>query len=451
MDLRLLKKIYKDKALIWGFLFLSWSFVSGPITSILVLILLSPEVQGYYFLFIQLSILAQLGDMGLNVVLYFMIARSYGKIKKNILFYHDYENKNSIELVSIMKFVYRYSIIIPFLIFPIIYFIGIEIFSQRNSSVSNFGTAWLILCLAMSIDISTTFFSTQIEAFNKIKLSNQLKLLKVVIRSISLWIFLYIGLNLESIGYSILISVLTFSILYLIIFRNLVLGVLKSNIKKSITWSRDIWPLQWKTSLSFLFGAIILYNSSIAAAFYFLGAVQAGMFGISLAIIEAIIAVCTLMFNVIQPKIAYLINDNKYSEIKEILLNRVIYAILLTIILGGIFYISMIFLEIYLPHYYKRFLPKEYLYLLILSGILRHIVCAISIFIRAHKSEFLMPAFISAGVSVIVLNLILIPNYGLYGVCLTYFLVKLIFHLPPCIYLLIKFLQKNKIFFTRIN
>jgi len=428
MDLRLLKKIYKDKALIWGFLFLSWSFVSGPITSILVLILLSPEVQGYYFLFIQLSILAQLGDMGLNVVLYFMIARSYGKIKKNILFYHDYENKNSIELVSIMKFVYRYSIIIPFLIFPIIYFIGIEIFSQRNSSVSNFGTAWLILCLAMSIDISTTFFSTQIEAFNKIKLSNQLKLLKVVIRSISLWIFLYIGLNLESIGYSILISVLTFSILYLIIFRNLVLGVLKSNIKKSITWSRDIWPLQWKTSLSFLFGAIILYNSSIAAAFYFLGAVQAGMFGISLAIIEAIIAVCTLMFNVIQPKIAYLINDNKYSEIKEILLNRVIYAILLTIILGGIFYISMIFLEIYLPHYYKRFLPKEYLYLLILSGILRHIVCAISIFIRAHKSEFLMPAFISAGVSVIVLNLILIPNYGLYGVCLTYFLVKLIFH-----------------------
>ena len=85
------------------------------------------------------------------------------------------------------------------------------------------------------------------------------------------------------------------------------------------------------------------------------------MFGISLAIIEAIIAVCTLMFNVIQPKIAYLINDNKYLEIKEILLNRLIYAILLTIILGGIFYISMIFLEIYLPHYYKNFFKRIYI------------------------------------------------------------------------------------------
>ena len=87
-----------------------------------------------------------------------MIARSYGKIKKNSLFYHDYENKNSIELVSINLFIdtpylYHFN-------FPIIYFIGIEIFSQRNSSVSNFGTAWLILCLAMSIDISTTFFHT---------------------------------------------------------------------------------------------------------------------------------------------------------------------------------------------------------------------------------------------------------------------------------------------------
>ena len=69
-------------------------------------------------------------------------------------------------------------------------------------------------------------------------------------------IFIY-WFKFRSIGYSILLSVITFSILYLMIFRNLVLGFFKSNIKKSITWSKDIWPLQWKTTKLFFW----CYNS----------------------------------------------------------------------------------------------------------------------------------------------------------------------------------------------
>jgi O-antigen/teichoic acid export membrane protein len=449
MKFELLKKFHLDSSLIWGFLFLSWSFISGPLTSIIILIILSPEVQGYYYLFLQLSVLAQIGDMGLNVILFFMIARSYGKIKNKLNFYKQTSSPSSVELTSLLKFVYKYSVVIPIIILPIIYFLGVAIISNQGHGDMDIRLPWMILCIAMSLDIASTFLTTQIESFNQIALSNKLKLLKVFLRSLILWALLLLGFNLESIGYSILISVIVFLTLYLLNFKNLIFGVIKSKIKPSIIWSKHIWPLQWKTALSFFFGALILYNSSIIAVFYFLGAAEAGKFGISLAIIEAIIAVATLLFNIIQPKIAFLINDLNYQQVKKILLTRLTYAIIITITLGFLFYLCMILIEIYFPKYYLRFLPKEYIYLLILAGVIRHLVCAISIFVRAHKSEDLMPAFVVAGLSTIALNIILIPKYGLLGASLTYLVVKLIFHFPLCLFILRKFLHKNNFNFQK--
>lgn len=408
---------------------------------------MSPEFQGYFYLFIQLSLLAQMGDMGLHAILYFMIARLYGKLKNKSVLYQNQALTKNYKVLNVIKFLYNYSIIVPIFLFPLLYFFGMYFFFKSDEQNNEIQFAWLLLCFAVSIEISTIFLNAQVESFDKITLSNKIKFTRVFFRSIILWLFLYFGFGLKSIAYSTIASVAIFFILYFYNFKNLIVISYKSKTKNPVKWSKDIWPLQWKIGLSMFFGAHILYISPLLMTSYFLGVIETGKLGISLAIIEAVIAVSNLFLNVVQPKITYLIVEKKYIEVKKILLRRTFYSILTTVFGGACFYILMLVVESYYPKFYVRFMPLEYIYILIIAGILRHFVGVLNIFVRAHKSEYLMLSFVLAGLGCILLNIILIPKYGLLGVCLSYLLVKLIFHLPFCVYLFRNFLIKNKISF----
>ena len=356
-------------------------------------------------------------------------------------------DKHILELKKIVKVVYKYSIIVPFIMFPVIYFVGIKVISGREVADIDVIFPWLILCVAMCFEVVTVFLNAQIEAFNLIALANKLKLLRAIVRSFSLWCRIYFSFNLTSIGFSIIASAILFLFFYLTFFKKLIVSVFASELNSSFSWSKDIWPLQWKTSISTFFGALILYNSSISIVFYILGPIEAGKFGITLAMIEIIIAFSLLCLNVVQPQIAYLLNKSFYSKIKQILQLRLIYSISITIFLGFLLYLVMILVEIYFPEYYPRFLKKELIPVLIFAGILRHPISTMAIFIRAHKSEYLMPAQMVAGIGFLILGITLTYNFGLVGTCMAYLLVKLIFHLPLSLYLFKNFIDIKNINF----
>ncbi len=440
-----LKSMWLDKSIMWGLFFLCWSFLAGPITSLIILIYFDAEFQGYFYTIVQLALLVQLGDMGLNTILLFLISRAYSKINKNKDVYKNLQKNNSSKTLALVKLLYVYSLKIPFIIFPIIFLIGLLYFDNSNKDLNYLLYTWLFLCIAVSIDLVTVFLIAKMEALDNVALSNKLKFIKVFVRSISLWFFLALGFKLDSIAFSTLISVLIFLFLYLKYYKNFFLETWNRKKLDKIKWRKEIWPLQWRMAITWIFGAYILYNSNLIAVFYFLGPVDAGKFGIIFTICEAIFAVSYLWVQTSTPKITYLIAVKKFIEAKNMLVKKAIFAIAMTMFLGILLFIFLCFIKFYFPIYYERLLPVEFLPFLIFAGVFRHLIQSLTVFVRANKKEDLMLSYLMAGVLTIVLNWILIPTHGLFGVCISIFIVTMFIHLPTTVILFNLFIKKNKI------
>lgn len=440
-----MKLLKIDSTIFWGILNKCWGFISGPITTVIIIFYLTPEFQGYFYTFIQVAAISHLSDMGLNTIFLFIISKKYSLFHKSNASFSDQASSETTDLKSVLSLMYKYLLIVPFIIFPIVYFFGLYFFNAKDSFVIDWQFAWLVLSFVISIDVSSLFLIAHLEAFNKVKLSNQIKLIKSVVTSVSLWTLLMNNYGLLSIGYAVALGLIFFVLIYIYVFRKIILFTLVNRASSTINWREDIWPFQWKMAVTWIFGSYLLYNSNIIIVFYYLGPLKAGMFGLTFAVSELILTASHIWIEVITPKITYLVTEKKYDQARKLLTLRLIQTVVVTLILGIIFYLGLYIIKINYDFVYERFMPLYSIPLILIAGIIRHIIHAQTIFIRSHQKEDMMLSYVCAGVSSIIFTIALVPFLGLLGVCIAILMTRALVHLPTSTYTYYKFLQKNNI------
>ncbi len=201
---------------------------------------------------------------------------------------------------------------------------------------------------------------------------------------------------------------------------------------------KEVWPFQWRIALSWLCGYFIfqLFNPVL---FAYRGAVEAGQMGMSLTIMNALIAIAISWVNTKAAPFGAMIARKEYAELDRTFFTAVRQSLLVCTVCILLTWVAIIYLNwIHFPLVRRVLAPLPFGLLLLLVP-MNVLVFAQATYLRAHKQEkFLLNSVLGAiltGSSTFFLG----RSYGAIGVVIGSVLIGALIGVPLGTYTFIKY------------
>jgi hypothetical protein len=314
---------------------------------------------------------------------------------------------------------------------------GLIFFSSSQSTVANFHwkLPWVLAVIVTAINLVIIPFFAVIMGSGEVVTVNHREMLGSMIGSCISWVVILLQGGLYSIVAVGLGNVLI-SGGYLLRQKPLLLKTAwraiihsdKSVYDDTISWRREIWPLQWKIGLSWVSGYFIfqLFNPVL---FYYHGAVVAGQMGMTLTASNALLALSLNWMNVKAPELGKLIALRDWLNLDKVF-NKAFYQSLSVVTLGAVIGSLLIW---YFQIYYEigsRFIPAKYATVLFFTVGATLTINNFAVYLRAHKQEPFFWLSILAAILQGTATLFLGKNYGVSGITASFLLVNLFIIMP---------------------
>lgn len=408
-----------------------WSAIAGIITLYLLASILTPVEQGFYFALVALSQMGPLLDLGMQTLILQLVSHEQARVNLLSGGYISGANNSVGRVLSAA----RYSMF-WYLIGSVVYFPGLVIFGYWTFEESNQNIAWQLPWLSLIFLLVTDQLLNSIflvlEGLNDLFFIHAARFIRALIFPVVIWICLLFSMGLWAIPLSFLICQIL-SLLLLIFFRKKFTAQIMLGIKKTtqarLSWRLDIFPLQWRLALSSIAG-VITYNLMTPLAFKFGGALEAGKFGLSWAIAEAIFGIAILAISLKFPEMGGLASRSKWTELNKLSKSSGITAIAISV-LGVLAFLGIVALLDYFKNPYSiRVLGGLSLILLMASVILKTYNSILIFYLRAHKKEPIFGLAMIATTGSIFLYYFGASTAGVYGLILAYFAINLLYWAP---------------------
>ena len=128
-----------------------WRLISGPITLLLITLFLSPEQQGYWYLFGSLSALSIFADLGFSNIILQFSAHEYAFLHFTEEGLLGGEKLYLQRLGSFFRFTFRWISTICAVVFPVIFIIGI-VFFIRDRVLDIYFFPWILYAIGSLIN-----------------------------------------------------------------------------------------------------------------------------------------------------------------------------------------------------------------------------------------------------------------------------------------------------------
>ena len=164
-----------------------------------------------------------------------------------------------------------------------------------------------------------------------------------------------------------------------------------------IDWWRDVWPFQWKVSLSYLSGIFIFYFA-VPSVYRICGAVEAGRFGLSSTALRAVSAIAIANVTSKAQILGSLIASGRRADLDQ-RFNAAFRRSMLIGLLGMVAVVAGFRLvPAFLPQWGGKVLAIVPLTVLAAAMMCQHATNCIATYLRAHREEpLLAPSLIGAG------------------------------------------------------
>ena len=230
---------YKD--IFSTFLNLFWHLISGPIMLLLIPFYLTPEQQGYWYLFGSIAALSTFADLGFsNIVLQFS-AHEYAFLEINNEGYLLGTESNLKKISSFFKFVIIWLRNICSVAFPVIVCVGV-IFLARDKVLSIYLLPWLIYALGSLINFFNNTILSFLEGMNQISKIQKTKFIVAFFNTLIIAAGLLLQINIYSLSFGMLLSS---SFMFFTIFKTygkIVKQMWKESKTFSYPWKKEILP-----------------------------------------------------------------------------------------------------------------------------------------------------------------------------------------------------------------
>ncbi|MDY3520349.1 polysaccharide biosynthesis protein [Riemerella anatipestifer] len=382
---------------------------------------LSKIEQGYFYTFSSLVAIQVFFELGFTGIVTQYVAHefAYLRIGKDFKIEGDLQYKS--RLSSLFRFCVKWYVIISLLLFCLLLIIGNVFFSKYGGeSTVQWSFPWMLLALATSINLFFSPLLSFMEGINLIKYVAQIRLIQKSVQLFILFALLMMGCKLYSVAISLMISSLIFPFLFFLSKnKNIFLALWKERGEWSVSYKREIFPLQWKIALSWISGYFVyqLFNPVVFATS---GAVVAGQMGVTIAVLGGVSTIFMSWMNTKVPMFSSFIAKREYKMLDIAFKKNLIQTLVATLVGLLMVVIAVTFLRYFKISYANRFLSMELFVLLSIATFFNQVVSSLALYLRCHKKEPLLIYSIVLGILTGGGTLFFGNKYGVDGVVISY-------------------------------
>lgn len=416
-----------DRAVFYAITGKIWSMGAGLVTSVLIATFFSAEIQGYYYTFVSVLALQVFAELGLGVVISAYASHEWAKLSLNTLGQVVGDENVKSRLTSLGRFALKWYLVAGVIVTIGLILGGYIFFGSTNwNHVSVWGAPWIVLCVVTGINLSCMPVWALLEGCNQVTNVYYYRFIQSVATGLVAWVAIYLGAKLwvaSIVGLTIImVMMLTVGCKY----RTFIREIMFSHANGSrLNWRKDILPMQWRISLSWLSG-YFTFSLFTPVLFHYQGAVIAGQMGMTWSFMVALTSVASSWVAPKAPEFAILIAQRKYAELDQKFWR-------LTAIVAGVTSLGAltIWLLVYAlgvlhhPYALRLLSPITTGYLLI-ATVLVATSLPMSTYLRAHKVEPLLGLSIISGVVNGIVIFLMGKYYSADGMAIGYLVVTII-------------------------
>lgn len=417
-----------------------FSFAATPVTLFLIATYFSPSEQGYYYTFSSLMGLSIFFELGLGVVITQFASHEYVNLKWTESGSLEGDVASLSRFISLLRKSLKWYAVITSLFIAVVIPVGLKFFGSKPESVTvNYILPWIMLILFFGLNTTFIPLFSILEGCGKVAHVQQLRVIQVVSGVLCSWTI--IVLKGKLFAPSVEFVAYWFVILGWLIYnyKGLILQLLhyESDPNYCISWSKEVFPMQWRVAVSWI-SAYFMNYLFIPILFAYKGSVEAGKMGMSMKFSSLVFLLSMAWINTRVPYYGALIKQKKYKELDALALRSTLQAVFVGVLFSAAIVAGIMIINKYTGKYVNRILPEYIIGILCFASIVSVINTSIAGYLRAHKQEPLMAINIILAV-VIALSTFITGKYSNANIMvIAYTLVQIFIALPTFAYIFIK-------------
>jgi hypothetical protein len=426
-----LKLLEVDRPIIYGLVGRIWSFLSAPVTVILITTRFTRELQGYYYTFNSLLGLQVFVELGLSTVLVQFASHEWSRLKWDPETGLSGDADALSRLVSLGRVAMRWFAIAAAIIAVGLGSGGYLFFSQTPSHGITWAAPWFALCVACAANLCLTPVFALLEGCNQVSSVYGYRSVQAVVSSIAIWSAIFFGAGLWAapvcLGAAFVWAV-AFLWRYRLFLKPFLVGVSPSG--RRIHWRSEMLPMQWRVAVSYLSG-YFTYSVFTPLMFHYQGATVAGQMGMTLAVVSVIGSMGAIWSASKAPRFGMLIARRAYGELDR-LFHRVAIASQVVLVSGGTV-VWLVIYGLYASNHRlaERFLPPWPAVFLVVGMVASNFCTPMGVYLRAHKREpYMLLSLVLGLLTGLVTWILASQQVGAAGVAAGYMSVSLLVGLP---------------------
>lgn len=411
-------------------LFRGWSVLAGGVSIVLIPIFLSPTQQGFYYTFASVLALQVFFELGLNQVIIQLVSHDAahltiedeGKVTGDAGRIHRLNG-----LVRLLRRWYTFAAVL-FVVLAggagWVFFV----LKGGDLTVEQWGATWVGLVLFTSINLFLSPRLAVIEGTGQVGAVARLRLMQSMMGYGIMWTLLLLGTGLWA-----AVAVPAVSAIATTLWLRRRGGMFRqpSTAKiqglESISWRRDVFPLQWRIAISWACGYVI-FNLFTPIVFANHGAVEAGRLGMAMTVFNAITTLGLSWISAKTPNFTMHISRGESEALNRLLKELALRSIVATTLLSFVL-VTLVALG---NHYdimaVNRIAPAETLFWIACSTIVNTGINAAAVYMRAHREEPMLP--ISVASAFLVAIVVFTFKEDIARMMMSYALVSIFVSLP---------------------
>jgi len=428
------KKCGVDRAVFFGFLTRIIGFSSGTITAILIASKFSPEVQGYYYTFLNLLVAQVFIELGFSTVLIQLAGHEWSKLSIDENGEISGDSNALSRLTSIAQITFRWFFAGSIVFVLILGTGGYLFFSRISVCQVSWALPWLTLVILTAVNMLIMPAWSLLEGCNQVINVYTYRFIQIFLSSLTLWISILLGAGLWTPSFSsavvIICSLIFLKSTYWKFLKTLIFTRQDIN---HVNWWVDIFPFQWRIALSWISG-FLSFNLFTPVLLHYQGAAIAGQMGMTWSIASMIGLAASSWVYPRVPTFCILIAQNKYRELDELFYKITKMVVIVTFTITATIW-ALIYLLDFINHpIARRLLPLRPATFVLIGQALQTMTIPASSYLRAHKKE---PLLLLSMVSALLLASTVFyagKYYSAYGISLGYLIISII--LNPWVFII---------------
>lgn len=429
---RVASKIGIDGAI--GFSVLGRIFQVGGslITLTLISHFISTEEQGYYYTFGSLIAIQVFFELGLSGIVTQYVAHETAHLHWISETKLGGSKENLSRLSSLLHFCVRVFSVLGSVLFLVLIVSGFVFFNtySKGTETIYWQFPWIMIAFSTSLLLIISPILAFLEGLGKVKEVAKIRFIQQIINIFCIGLVLGLHGRLFALGIASFVTFLTFFCSIFFSYRKeLLLFVYKSTGESKVDYWKEIFPYQWKISISWISGYFIfqLFNPVLFATE---GPIVAGKMGMTLQGLNGISSLSMSWILTKVPLMSTLIAEKKYKKLDHIFNKTIMQLSAVNFLLILVFIVGIEGLNYFKIPLGNRFLTLYPLIILCAATFVNQFTFSWATYLRCHKQEPFLVNSIVGGILTALSTIVLGKYFGLIGIVGGYSFLTVFIGLP---------------------